>query len=60
MMIHKALIIKCRGSDSNRHGSRPPQDFKSCASTHSATPAVIITITYESLAHVITVAVLDL
>ena len=22
-------FIQCRGSDSNRHGSRPPQDFKS-------------------------------
>jgi hypothetical protein len=34
-------FIQCRGSDSNRHGSRPPQDFKSCASTHSATPAIL-------------------
>jgi hypothetical protein len=24
-------FFKCRGSDSNRHGSFPPQDFKSSA-----------------------------
>jgi hypothetical protein len=35
----QAFVWSCRGSDSNRHGGRPPQDFKSCASTHSATPA---------------------
>jgi hypothetical protein len=29
----------CRGPDSNRHGSYLPQDFKSCASANSATPA---------------------
>ena len=53
-------FFKCRGSDSNRHGSFPPQDFKSCASTHSATPAAIIIITYEGSPHVIKVVVLDL
>ena len=31
--------IKCRGPVSNRHGSHLPQDFKSCASANSATPA---------------------
>ncbi len=30
-----------RGPDSNRHGNKFPQDFKSCASTNSATPASI-------------------
>jgi hypothetical protein len=30
----------CRGPDSNRHGSYLPQDFKSCASANSATPAI--------------------
>ena len=29
----------CRGSESNRYGVLPPQDFKSCASASSATPA---------------------
>src|SRR5699024_1064602 len=29
----------CRGPESNRHGSHLPQDFKSCASAISATPA---------------------
>ncbi len=29
----------CRGPESNRHGSHLPQDFKSCASASSATPA---------------------
>jgi hypothetical protein len=36
------------------------QDFKSCASTHSATPALIITTTYEGSFHLIEVVVLDL
>jgi hypothetical protein len=31
--------LECRGPDSNRHGSHLPQDFKSCASANSATPA---------------------
>ena len=30
----------CRGPESNRHGDHSPQDFKSCASTCSATPAL--------------------
>ena len=30
---------KYRGPDLNRHGACAPQDFKSCASTNSATPA---------------------
>ena len=29
----------CRGPESNRHGDHSPQDFKSCASASSATPA---------------------
>ena len=29
----------CRGRDSNPHGGVPPRDFKSLASTNSATPA---------------------
>ncbi len=29
----------CRGPDLNRYGSHLPQDFKSCASANSATPA---------------------
>ena len=29
----------CRGPESNRYGSHLPQDFKSCASASSATPA---------------------
>ena len=32
--------VLCRGPESNRHGSHPPQDFKSCASASSATPAI--------------------
>ncbi len=32
-------LFQCRGPDSNRHGSHLPQDFKSCASANSATPA---------------------
>src|SRR5690606_34154099 len=31
----------CRGPESNRHGYHYPQDFKSCASTCSATPAIM-------------------
>ncbi len=31
--------IWCRGRGSNPHGGHPPQDFKSCASACSATPA---------------------
>ena len=30
---------KCRGPGSNRYGHHWPQDFKSCASANSATPA---------------------
>ena len=30
---------ECRGPDSNRHGVYTPRDFKSLASTNSATPA---------------------
>ena len=30
----------CRGPESNRYGSHLPQDFKSCASASSATPAL--------------------
>ncbi len=29
----------CRGRESNPYGGHPPQDFKSCASASSATPA---------------------
>src|SRR5690606_35575199 len=31
----------CRGPESNRHGDHSPQDFKSCASASSATPAFL-------------------
>ncbi len=31
----------CRGPESNRYGSHLPQDFKSCASASSATPATL-------------------
>ncbi len=31
----------CRGPESNRYGSHLPQDFKSCASASSATPAYL-------------------
>ncbi len=33
------LSAEYRGPDLNRHGACAPQDFKSCASTNSATPA---------------------
>ena len=39
--------IKCRGPVSNRHGSHLPQDFKSCASANSATPALWLAIGAE-------------
>ena len=32
---------ECRGPDSNRHGVYTPRDFKSLASTNSATPAAL-------------------
>ena len=35
----KMLVMQCRGPESNRYGSHLPQDFKSCASASSATPA---------------------
>ena len=35
------LIIICRRPESNRYGRLVPQDFKSCASASSATPANI-------------------
>ena len=31
--------VLCRGPESNRYGDHSPQDFKSCASASSATPA---------------------
>ena len=34
-----ALFSWCLGPESNRHGCHHPQDFKSCASTSSATQA---------------------
>ena len=34
--------IWCLGPESNRHGCHHPQDFKSCASTSSATQAYFI------------------
>src|SRR5205807_5162699 len=34
-----ATACRCRGQDSNLHGSRLPRDFKSLASTSFATPA---------------------
>ena len=33
------ILIWCRGPESNRYGNHLPQDFKSCASASSATPA---------------------
>ena len=33
-------IKQCRGPESNRYGDHSPQDFKSCASASSATPAL--------------------
>jgi hypothetical protein len=45
-LLHPASIVSpttsffwCRESESNRYGVLPPQDFKSCASASSATPA---------------------
>ena len=35
-------IIWCLGPDLNRHGSHPPRDFKSLASTNSATQASLL------------------
>ena len=35
----RAHLRWCRGPESNRYGSHLPQDFKSCASASSATPA---------------------
>jgi hypothetical protein len=36
----EALVIKwCRGRGSNPYDGHPSQDFKSCASANSATPA---------------------
>ena len=35
----KIVLNWCRGPESNRYGSHLPQDFKSCASASSATPA---------------------
>ena len=36
----RALYLNwCRGPESNRYGDLSPQDFKSCASASSATPA---------------------
>jgi hypothetical protein len=33
--------VWCRGPESNRYGKLIPQDFKSCASASSATPAIL-------------------
>ena len=39
----RALYLNwCRGPESNRYGDLSPQDFKSCASASSATPANIM------------------
>ncbi len=38
-ILCKKLLKWCRGPESNRYGGHPPQDFKSCASAYSATPA---------------------
>ena len=32
----------CLGPELNRHGSHPPRDFKSLASTNSATQAIFV------------------
>ena len=34
--------VLCRGPESNRYGDHSPQDFKSCASASSATPAFVV------------------
>ena len=43
LLAHNYIILYfsswCRGPESNRYGSHLPQDFKSCASASSATPA---------------------
>ena len=40
--IELRALMKCREPESNRYGSHLPQDFKSCASASSATPAYLI------------------
>jgi hypothetical protein len=40
MALHN-VSKQCRGPESNRYGDHSPQDFKSCASASSATPARI-------------------
>ncbi len=41
MMDSNSLIYWCRRPESNRHGPYEPRDFKSLASTNSATPALL-------------------
>gem|GEM_PF-6512695 len=36
------FIFWCLGPDLNRHGGGPPRDFKSLASTNSATQAFLV------------------
>ena len=38
-------VIWCWRPESNRYGELPPQDFKSCASASSATPASLNSVT---------------
>jgi hypothetical protein len=40
--IPRYFFLWCRGPESNRYGLLGPQDFKSCASASSATPAFTI------------------
>ena len=54
VLIRRQILIRtdpnnyiwCRGPDLNRHGSHLPQDFKSCASASSATPACLVYMNY--------------
>ena len=39
LKLQHLTIIYCRRPESNRYGRLVPQDFKSCASASSATPA---------------------
>ena len=44
---HKIINKICRRPESNRYGRLVPQDFKSCASASSATPACLHIIEYK-------------
>ena len=42
LKLANPLIFWCLGPDLNRHGGGPPRDFKSLASTNSATQALLL------------------